>query len=556
MPATPPTAPQDLPVRRGPTLLALGLTVAGLAVAVVLALLSNGYFADDAIAHFLGARDAWSYPKGMWHWWGRPGYKLPTMLVAGPFGFLGCRIFSSLQTAAVAWLSYLIALQLSRRAGMPDYAAALAPAMVWLQPFPMSLAYTTLTETPAALYLTLAVWLYLRGNRVWACAALSPLLITRYETATLLPIWAGAVTLDALKANRWRVGRALRTGWPWACAGVILWAPLGYIIASALANLPPDESILHMFDRSYTADYGSGEWNHMLIRWLLSAGVGTVALGAAGAVRAGRYGWFVTALVAGLALVHTLIYSFGGFASGGYGRFLVPAAGLLAALAAIGLGAAWAAGHRASVAISATLAAGLLAAPVARPHLPEDISWLDPWLMPKPIALLVLLALIPGMLLIVSPHRGWRRRLARFAAGLALALLLVQTGVLIRPHNVTARPPNAAVRQCANDLARGPYSRNPGLTSHVLFQLLLDNVKPVTGIDDARQRWRHAEPGTLFLWDSKYGNPMPEPDRAGDLYEELKRRGRLLTEHWTAGRGAAVFLRLPDPGPTSQPTTP
>ena len=181
-------------------LLALSLTLGGLAVALLLGAASDGFYHDDDITHFLFARDAWTQPRSMWHWWSRPGYNIPTMLVAHFFGVLCCRFFSALQTAAVAFLAYLIARRLARYAGVPAYVAALAPALVWVQPLAMTLASTTLTETTAAVYVTLAVWLYLRGNRIWACAALSPAFVTRYETMALAPIVAGAVVYDCLRA--------------------------------------------------------------------------------------------------------------------------------------------------------------------------------------------------------------------------------------------------------------------------------------------------------------------------------------------------------------------
>ena len=64
--------------------------------------------------------------------------------VAHWFGLLGCRIFSSLMTAGTAYLSYLIARRIL--AGVPRgaYLAAIAPALVWLQPLTMTLAATTL----------------------------------------------------------------------------------------------------------------------------------------------------------------------------------------------------------------------------------------------------------------------------------------------------------------------------------------------------------------------------------------------------------------------------
>ena len=150
----------------------MATTLGGLAVALLLIALSDGFYHDDDITHFNFARDAWPRPSALqypishmnatWGMWARPGYNLPTILVAHYGGVVGCRVFSAVLTTIVAWLAYCIA-----RRTTPDGGVALgfAPALVWLGPVTMTLACTTLTETPAALYMTLGVWLYLCGRR-------------------------------------------------------------------------------------------------------------------------------------------------------------------------------------------------------------------------------------------------------------------------------------------------------------------------------------------------------------------------------------------------------
>jgi len=533
-------------------LLAAGLTLLGLLVAVVLAVSSDGFYHDDDITHYLFARDAWSEPAALWHWWARPGYNLPAMLVAHFFGVFGCRVFSALQTAAVAYLSYRIARGLARSVDLPDSVAALAPALVWLQPMAMTLSYTTLTETPAALYLTGGVFLYLRGNRVWGCAALSCMFITRYETMALTPVLAAVVIYDALRANRYRVGGALRARWAWACIPALLWAPALHAAASAVAQLPPQDSILHIFIRSYSGEYGRGAWNHFLIRWLLAAGAGMLALAAAGALRLGRRGLLVTAMAGGLVVVHTAVYLFGSFASGGYERFLVPVCGMVAVLAAVGLGAAWHQPRRhGAEATMIVLGLSLFAVPQYAPYVSQFAPWLGPWAsMDRLIAAAALLLLLLGCLMLARP-RARRAVLAWPAAGFALALLGAQAGVMIRPLTFASSPLSMAVRRCVKEVAHLPSRGNAALTTHVLVRLLRDDVQLVCDAADAQRRWRRARPGTLFYWDSKYGGDPDRQDRKTLLYWQLSRRGRLLSEHWVQRRGAAVFLRVVDPPSTA-----
>lgn len=538
---------RDGRVRRMPHLLAVLLTLAGLIFAVGLALASDGFYHDDDITHFLFARDAWSNPSQMWHWWARPGYNIPTMFVAHFFGVLGCRIFSALQTAAVAYLAYLIARRLVRAVGLPDWAAAAAPALVWVQPLAMTLAATTLTETTAAVYMTLGVWLYVRGNRVWACVAVSPMFITRYETMALLPIFAAAVIYDVLRAWGWRVRRAALTLWPWACAVVILWAPAAQVVASLVAGLAPEDSILGMFSRQYPGAYGHGAWSHFLIRWLLAAGGGTLALAVAGAVRLGRRGWIVPALAGGLVLVHTLVYGFGWFASGGYERFLVPVCGLVAALAAVGLGAAWhASRQRGPEAILIALAAALVALRDYAPYVTQHAPWLWRFTRMQRVVPLAVLLLLGGCLMAVRRQGRWRAVLAVSAAAIALAIAAVQAAVMVRPLTTASSPLSVAVTRCVREVRLAPCGGNAALATHVLVPLLRDDVELVRDAADAEQQWQRAHPGTLFYWDSKYGGNVSGTASAMPLYRALARRGRLVAEHWLGPDGAAVFLRLPD----------
>jgi len=538
--------------RRRDDALALALTLFGLAVAFVLIGLSDGFYHDDDITHFLFARDAWGDPVALWHWWGRPGYNVSTMFVAHFFGLAGCRAFSALQTAAVAYLAYLIARRIAGAAGLPARAAALAPALVWIQPAAMTLACTTLTETPAALYMAMGIWLYLRGNRVWGCAAWSAMFVTRYETAALAPVLAVAVIYDALRQANWKIAPALRTGWAWGCAAALLWGPLAYVAASAAASLPKEDSILYMFSRSYPTQYGSGRWGHFLVRWLMASGGGVVALAVAGAIRAGRRAWLVTALGLGLVGLHTVIYHYGLFASGGYARFLVPASAPVAALAAAGLAEAWRRGRHAGVEAVFFVLAGAVAVASRYAYLAPKLLSISTL---APAAVVFVLA---GSFMVVTRQGRGRHLLARAAAAVAIAVAAAQACGTIRPLTIAASPLNAALAECLRGTSRTRFADNPALTTHVLVAHIRPNSDVVDNPADAMDRWKRARPGTVFFWDSKYGREPGEFDRLGRLYAELELRGGMLTSHWVAGRGAAVFVRLPDRTPSSRlgpPTT-
>ena len=527
-------------------LAALALAVGGLIVAGWLISRSDGFYHDDDLTHYNFARDGGRSAKALLHRWARPGYNVPAAVVAHWGGLLGCRIFSALQTAAVGFLAYLIA----RRIGVPAAAAALAPALVWLQPLAMTLACTTLTETPAALYLSLGVWLYLRGNRVWGCAAISPMFVTREETLALMPVIVAAVALDALRQADWRIGRALATGWAWACAAAMLWAPAAYAAAALIVGLEGDASPLNILTSRYTGEYGKGEWLHYLPRWMLACGAGVIALAVAGTIHLHKRAWMVWTLAFGLVVVHTLIYRFGLFASGGYGRFLIPVSGLTAALAAGGLAAT--AGKKNTYmpaeSVFLVLAGAVI---ITQRYSPVPI------LPTSARALGLLLAGAGGVTALASGQRV-RRVLRLAAAGTAALAVGIQAGGFVRPLTIAASAHHSVIADCTRQLQQTRYADDFALTTHLLVPYLRENTKLVDNPDDGLRKWLAAEPGTLFLWSNKYGGWPTDMHPISPLYSALEERGRLVAWSDNFWRDwAGVFIRLADePAKASPPTQP
>ncbi|MCK4342082.1 MAG: hypothetical protein KAY37_10210, partial [Phycisphaerae bacterium] len=298
---------------------ALGFTLLGLAVSICLGVLSEGVYHDDDLTHLQMARWSWDYPRYLLHDWGRPGFTVPYALPA-LLGWPAARVFSGLLTALTAWLAYRIAVRLRVRC------AALVPLLLWLQPLTFTLSYTTLTETPLALYFTLAGWLYLRGNYPWSAAVISLCVVTRQEAGVFLILW-----LTALCYQR----QSVRV-WIW-----IVWAPvLHYFLCLAFM---PDTPLQRLLEPIPTEEYGSGTWLTMCARWAEAAGLGPCLLGIAGLPvllrRPGGRLW----IGAGLAYfaAHVVIYRLGLFASGGYARFLVPLGPVVAVAAAEAVSQAW-----------------------------------------------------------------------------------------------------------------------------------------------------------------------------------------------------------------------
>ena len=516
--------------------LAAALVLAGLAVSLLLGALSDGVYQDDDICHFLIARDGWTSVPQLLHAWARPGYNLPTAPVAHFLGMPGCRVLSSLMTAGVAYLAFLIARRLARPGARWPI---LAPLLVWAQPLVLTLSFTTLTETPAALYVALGLWLYLRGNRVWACAAFSAMFVTRYETLALGLIVAAACVVDALKQNRWKIGPTLTTGWLRGCAAAMLWAPAAYVLAAAGTELTPDASPLTLFSRDYTTEYGSGSPLHFLSVWPEAAGLGVIALAAAGAVALRRKAWLLTTLTAALVALHSYLFWAGRFETGGYSRFLVPLAAPLAVLAAAGLARAWAAKDRAAAAMIPIVVGGLSALSL--------VSW--PWLLGPHSYWAIYVATVSGILtgllalLIVAGPTDWRKLSSRAAASVACLLLTLQLAVQVRPLPLLCDALHRVVARSVWAVQDEPYADRPAFSQHVLVHYLRRGAASILSNQHAIDTWRDAEPGALFFWESKYCRKPLDPDGTALLLDELTRLGREIHRTQEDDTWAIVFER-------------
>jgi hypothetical protein len=499
------------------------VTLAGFTLSVLLGLASRGVYHEDDICHFHMAWMSWSEVDSLLNQWGRPGYNLPTCVVAHFFGVQGCRLFSAIQTAVVAWLAYLIARRALPRAGMTSAWAPWAAAFVWLQPVTLILSLTTLTETTAALYLALGLWLYLRGNRVGGCLAFGALFVTRYEFLALSPLLAYLVGRDALAATGGDFRRALRQPWPWACAAAALVLPVLYCVAAWWADLPPAVSPLYTFARPYPTTYGSGGLHEMPLRWVAQAGAAVVALALAGSIALGRRGAVLTVAVLATVALHALLWWGGKFATGGYPRFFVPLSGPVAVLAAAGLAASWR-GRRWAIGLLPLVALGSLGVGIALwPHVLP--GWFQPFALRFAVALLVLALAAGGLPLFI---RGDRVRVAsRVAAVLMLALALAQLTIQVRPLKLENRAHHPLVHEAALWIERERPPGAPiitGLTSfHLMRSDVRDRVQWVRSPKEARDAWTLAAPGAMFV---ALDRPDPGPWDAAEqarLEEDLRR---------------------------------
>lgn len=274
----------------------------------------DGLVHFDDLTHYLFAKWAWTWPSYLLNDWGRPGFTIPYFLPAA-LGWPACKVLSAIMHAAAAWLAYGIAGRFGIRR-----AWAVIP-LCYVQPLFFNLAQTTLTESPMALYVTASVYLALRARWGWSAAVMSLAFITRHEAVILAFPWAWCA---------WRAGVPLRRGWP------LIWAPVAINVAAILAGVQPAIELL--FAPRASTQYGRGGWLTFLCRSLEASGPGVMVLAIAGLAplwrnRAAR---LTLAVALTYFLAHTAIRALGLYASGGYARFLVPIAPLVAVAALAG----------------------------------------------------------------------------------------------------------------------------------------------------------------------------------------------------------------------------
>lgn len=293
-----------------------------------MALRSNGGYEDyDDLRHFQNAAGVWTDARFLAHEWARPGFTAPYALAALG-GWRGARLLSSALAALTAYLAFLSAQRLGVRT------AWLAAPLTLAQPLFFSLSYTTLTETPAAFYIALSLWVMLQGRFVVSSAVLSIALVTRWELIAFAPLWLIAVAVyaqtDSLR-NRVRRAAALLV----LVVPAIFWAPIAHNVAAIAIGW---EAPVRVYLGSEHATYPSGDVAAFLAHLTTTAGLAIAVLGIAGCsgLLDRPRGWLIGAMVFVFLAVQTVLHVRAAFASGGYARFVVTIAPLMAIAAARG----------------------------------------------------------------------------------------------------------------------------------------------------------------------------------------------------------------------------
>lgn len=471
--------------------------MAAFLLAVVLGLLSNGVHHDDDLTHFLMARWSAVYPEYLLNFWARPGFTAPMSVIAWigspPTAWHVCRVASAVVTLGATLLAIRVAARIGVR---PLWAVALACV---LQPMATVLSYTTLVENFASLYIIAAVALLLGSRPVLASAVFSLAFVTRYDTLVLLPIWWLAIWFGRFQSPRGAMSAARRLG----AMAISLWASALHLgLLTVLLGAKP---WVYFATPGGSTDYAPAGPLVYVPQLILAIPPVILAMAIVGGGRLASAGkWLVPAMAGTFILAHVVLRARGMYASGGFARFLVAVAPLVAICAAAGLvnpaTDGFAARRRRGIwlACAMVLAIGVVA---LRGEARAGRISLNDW-RPYIAAIAVALTLAGACLLLAwwPPSRA-RHRAAVVVAGLLGVTVAVQFLALVRPLRVRAFP--GTVFSILAWLDHQRLSDRPVFTATpwmAYFQDVAENPR----IRKSVRLVASMPVGTIVIWDQTY----------------------------------------------------
>lgn len=145
--------------------------------------LSNGFYQDDEVAHYINMRDFWSNPFIIMSNWGKPGWKifleLPSLLGLKPVLFV-----NSFITALTAFFT----IKLAKELGMKN--SLIAGIFYAFQPLILQLSFRSYAEIMTGLFLVLTLYFYLKEKYILSALICGYTFTARQETALLAIILA------------------------------------------------------------------------------------------------------------------------------------------------------------------------------------------------------------------------------------------------------------------------------------------------------------------------------------------------------------------------------
>ncbi len=284
----------------------------GLAWTVYLCVNSPGASLDDEIGHLLISKNAWKYPELVLNLWGRP---VDTLLYMIPsiWGLNAARFFS----IVMACLTILVTTKTAQKSNVTML--FLIPTFLWFQPWFNKFSYEAITEVPFTFLLVLGTYLWLDKREVLASIPMSLLPLVRHEGIALTLLWLVWVICQ----RNWK-------------AVVVSVSP--FVLFNVIYCIVFQSVAIEMyFSPKPTTIYGNGTWFHFVRPVLRNVGIPVALLASVGVVPLLKLKekLFMFGYIA-YYLIHTALYRFGLYASGGYTVFLLPLAPAVAIVAALG----------------------------------------------------------------------------------------------------------------------------------------------------------------------------------------------------------------------------
>ena len=144
---------------------------------------SNGFYQDDEIAHYINMRDFWSNPWIIMSNWGKPGWKIFTV-IPSLFGYKFVLLFNSLITSITVYFTILLAKELKIKNSI------LAGILFAFQPLVLQLSFRSYAEIFTGLLLILTLYFFFRNNYAIAALLCGLSFTARQESALLCIILA------------------------------------------------------------------------------------------------------------------------------------------------------------------------------------------------------------------------------------------------------------------------------------------------------------------------------------------------------------------------------
>ena len=314
-------------------------------VGAALVFLYSDSYQQDGGFHFIFARWSWVHPELFVGVWSRPAFTLLYSLPA-QFGYPVAKLFTVLLCVLCAWHTWKLAKDLGFAR------SPLAVPLLVLQPSYFLIASDTMTEPLFALLFVVALRLHAAQRVKAGMLVASCLILARPEGFFIGVLWGVWILIDR---------RDPRPAWRRIPSTLLLASGAAAWWLAALLLTGDPLHIKHNWPPDWVASggpYGSGPiWGYVARIQEMTGPLAVVpfVLGL-GLLLARRQFGLLTSSALALLILHSVLWSYGGFGSAGYPRYMVCVAPAIALIALEGWN--WIADRCARVSKGVRIAAG------------------------------------------------------------------------------------------------------------------------------------------------------------------------------------------------------